>query len=437
MKINNVLKNFSWLLAIAIIAINIVPVAAVNPGQQPNTGQLLDTEIVIWSQWTNPLPGSIAQAFTDYASAHPGISFTFITADGGTLFADLDAAFLAGTAPDIIVWGADIVGDRALAGQLVDLRDMGVTETALVNQFGESATSAAMWRTGIYGIPLFTEAVALVYNKNLVTSQYLPTDPLDFSALYLKASQFRSATGKPLICNQGMGVTSEDAYHVAPIFFGFGVPEYIDSTGTVYANIPAAINAGTWIDTFHLVSDDDNDYGLCVDRLINGNVGMWWTGPWALPQLNAAGLNYGIIPMGKPFNGVKVQMITTATIGRGTADVALDLIQYISNTENSIQYAVDDKFVPANQEALLDPIVQAIPEIKAFGAAAQLSVPFGSAPFHYCQWEPIGSAVNRIWNNVQTPGEALNQAQSEIEACVQPILDLLFPYHLNLPLITR
>lgn len=393
------------------------------------------SSLLVWTIWSDPLPTSYAQAYADYETAHPEIDVEFYFPVDFTT--ELDAAFEAGLAPDIIIMGAENIGSRVFAGQIINLGTLGVTEASLMTAFGEANTATVLWRGGVYGIPMRTEAIALIYNKDLVSNEYLPGNRFDFNDLKEKAQKFLVDKGKPLICNQGMGNFSEDAYHVAPIFFGFGVPAYIDNTGKAYANTVQAINAGTWIDIFHIYSYDENDYGSCNDRLINEEVGMWWSGPWAISGLKSAGLNYGIVPMGKPFNGVQVHMITTAALARGNAYEALDLIQTITNKENSIQYALIDSVVPANQAALLDPAVQALPDIKAFGAAAQESVPFGNEPFHYCQWAPVGQAVQRIWTNIQTPTQALNQAQQEIELCVQDELDLMYPNKINLPMVAK
>ena len=38
--------------------------------------------------------------------------------------------------------------------------------------------------------------------------------------------------------------------------------------------------------------------------MVNGEAAIWWTGPWAIPELQNAGVDYGIAPMGSPFVGV-------------------------------------------------------------------------------------------------------------------------------------
>lgn len=428
MNIYKMSKPLVWLVLFVLIFSPTMPVHS-NPA--PNTTKT----IVIWTHWADPLPTSISQAYTEYTNLHPDINFQFYFPVD--LLNELDAAFAGGTAPDIIVWANDVIGSRVMAGQIVDLRTLGVTETGLKSVYEHSSVEAGKLWGGIYGIPHTTEAIALVYNKAYVTTQYLPTDPMDFETFLNKAQQYWADTGHELVCNQGLGLDSDDAYHAAPVFFGYGVPNYIDSFGHVYANIPAAINAGNWIKNFHQVSDDYSDYTTCKIRLINGETGMWWTGPWAIPELVDQNVNYGIVPMGKPFVGVRMHMITTAAIQRGNGPTALDVINFVTNITNSKRNAIWDRMVPANSAALADPEVQQFSDIVTFSQIAAEGVPLGNSPYTMCQWDPMAEAVRAMWANTKTPQNALDDAQTQIEACVQLVMQDVFPVRVYLPLLTR
>jgi hypothetical protein len=75
--------------------------------------------------------------------------------------------------------------------------------------------------------------------------EYLPTDPTDFADLLAKATKFKEDKGFSLFCNQGF--PGGDAYHVAPVYFGFGVPTYAFQVSGEYAMMEAAIANG-WLD---------------------------------------------------------------------------------------------------------------------------------------------------------------------------------------------
>jgi len=85
--------------------------------------------------------------------------------------------------------------------------------------------------------------------------KYLPTKPGDFADLLAKAKLFAADNpGKFLLCNQGLGNATGDAYHAGAIWFGFGMPTYVDDAGKVYFNTPEALNAAKWLVEFAKVA---------------------------------------------------------------------------------------------------------------------------------------------------------------------------------------
>lgn len=375
-----------------------------------------------------------------YHTSHPDISFTvYQPAD---YRAELAAAIPAGTGPDILYYVNDAMHEFILDHYIVPLQGYGVTATYLDANFEPAAVSAVRYGGSIYAVPTRMEGVALVYNKDtaVLPSQYLPTDPLDFSELQIKAALYETAfPGKTLFCNQGLN--SMDAYHVAPIFFGFGIPDYIDLGGRVYINDPRAVSAAQWIQDIHDSLDDAQNQATCMSQFIAGNVGMWWTGPWAIPWLISGGMDsadIGILPMGKPYVGVKQQMVTVNAVSRGYADEAVDFLLYFNNAANGILYAVQDNQIPANTAALNSPAVQALPIVQGFRQSLELGTPLGKSIYTTCQWDPVANAVITLWNNAAAdPQTELDIAQDQTQSCVNAMRETYFPEQIMLPLIYR
>ena len=367
--------------------------------------------ITIWSQWTGDYLPTIRKALNDCAAP------LGLTVDAPEMTGTADAlavAIPAGEGPDIIGWANDAIGKYALAGSIIDLGTLGVDQAFLDSTYEPAAVKGVVWQDMIWALPESQEAVALVYNKALVTDKYLPTDPLDFEDLLAKATAFATDNpGKYLVCSQGLGAA--DPYHEAPVFFGHGVPSYVDDAGNVYLNTPEALAAGEWILKFKDVSPAEASYDICKAGLVDGKFGMWWTGPWAIADLEKAGVDYGIIPMGKPFVGIKTLMITSNAVDRGTAEKSLEIMKCFTSADVQKTVALANKTIPANSAALKDPEIQALYTIKSFGASANLGVPMANTPYADAQWGPVGDAVQAIWTGSQTPAEALAAAQTTIE----------------------
>lgn len=384
--------------------------------QPPATAEAGKTVITIWHQWSGDYLDAITQVFQDYMTAHPDVVINLDKPNDVT--AALKVAVPAGEGPDILGWANDQIGANALNGNIVPLDDQGVTMDFMNSTYEPAAVTGVVYQGKIWGLPETEEGIALVYNKAVVDpATDLPSDPMNFDDLLAKAKAFYENKGMPLFCNQGF--KGGDAYHIGAVFFGFGVPQYVDDQGNVYLNTPEAVNAMTWLTQIEPYMFKDADDNACRTAMKEGKVGAQWGGPWLLSDFDAAGIDYGIAPMGKPFVGIKTVMLTKNAVDRGNAAVALDIMKYYTSAEVQKKLALVNKTIPAQTAALQDPEVQALPAIAGFGAALNLGVPMANTPYANAQWGPVGDAVAAVWNGSQTPAEAMAAAQSAIEKAVE------------------
>jgi arabinogalactan oligomer/maltooligosaccharide transport system substrate-binding protein len=382
--------------------------------EPPATAAPGETVVTIWHQWSGDYLTAIEQSFKDYEAAHPGVRIDLQKPNDVT--AALKVAVPAGEGPDIIAWANDQIGANALSGNIVALDDQGITMDFLNSTYEPAAVNGVVYQGKIWGLPETQEGIALVYNKDIVTDEYLPTDPMNMDDLLAKAKKFYEDKGFPLFCNQGF--KGADAYHIAPAFFTFGVPTYVDDQGKVYLDTPEALKGMEWLKSIQPYLDQASDDNACRAEMKAGTVGAQWGGPWLLSDFDAAGINYGVAPMGKPFVGIKTVMMSQNAVDRGNAEAALDIMKYYTSADVQKALALANKTIPAQTAALQDPEVQALPSLAGFGAALNLGVPMANSPFANAQWTPVGDAVAAIWNGSQTPAEALAAAQKAIEDAV-------------------
>lgn len=367
--------------------------------------------ITIWHQWAGDYLVAIQAAFDAYTALHPNVTIDLSKPED--VNSALAVAIPAGEGPDILGWANDNIGTQALNGNIVALNDYGIDQAYLETIYEPAGIAGVVWQDKVWALPETQEGIALVYNKDLVTAEYLPTDPSDFAGLLAKATAFQAANpDKTLVCNQGFG--GSDAYHQAPVYFGFGVPSYVDDAGKAYLDTPEALAAGQWLLDFSKVSLAEQTYDLCLAGLTEGTVGMWWTGPWAIASVEAAGINYGIVPMGRPFVGIKTLMLTKNAVDRGNEAVALDIMEYFTSAEVQAGLALTNKTIPAQTAALANPEVAALATLAGFGDALNVGVPMANTPFASAQWGPVGDATVAIWTGAQAPQEALTAAQAAI-----------------------
>jgi arabinogalactan oligomer/maltooligosaccharide transport system substrate-binding protein len=386
--------------------------APVEPTEAP--APVEPTTITIWHQWSGDYLDAIAEAFAEYEVMNPLVKIQLDVPED--VANALNVAIPAGEGPDIIGWANDKIGEQALVGNIIPLDEYGVDIAMLEGIYTDPGIKGVTWSDKILVLPENMEGIALVYNKAVVSDEYLPTDPMDFDALFKLAEQYQADTGNVLVCNQGFG--NNDAYHVAPIYFGHGVPEYVDDQGNAYLDTPEALAAGEWLAEFSTVSLTENSHELCQANITDGTVGMWWTGPWAIASCEESGIDYGILPMGKPFVGIKVLMLSKNAVDRGNEAIALDVMKYFTSAEVQAKLALINKTIPAQTAALENPEVAALPTLAGFGASLSLGIPMANTPYASAQWDPVGTASVAIWTGVQTPEEALLAAQAAIEEAI-------------------
>jgi arabinogalactan oligomer/maltooligosaccharide transport system substrate-binding protein len=390
------------------------PAAAEVPTPEPTEAVMLEGTISIWHQWSGDYLNAITAAFDDYMADHPGVTIDLSKPEDTSNA--LSVAIPAGEGPDIIGWANDQIGTQALAGNIIPLNDYGIDLTFLNTTYEPAAVRGVVWQDMIWGLPESQEGIAFVYNKEAVSDEYLPTDPLDFDDLLAKAEAFYNDTGTYLVCNQALG--NPDAYHAAPIYFGFGVPEYVDDEGNAYLDTPEALAAGEWLVEFSQFAPAETSHDICKAMITEGDAGAWWTGPWAIADLEAAGIDYGILPMGKPFVGIKALMLSQNAVDRGNEALAIDIMKYFTSGPVQAKIAAANKTIPAPSAALADAAVQALTTLRGFGASLNLGVPMANTPYAGAQWGPVGDATTAIWTGAQTPEEALAAAQATIEQAI-------------------
>jgi arabinogalactan oligomer / maltooligosaccharide transport system substrate-binding protein len=329
----------------------------------------------------------------------------------------LRVAIPAGEGPDIIAWANDQIGTQALAGNIAPLDDYGIDMAFLDSTFEPAGVNGVVWQDMIWGLPESQEGIALVYNRAAADAADFPTDPLDFEELLAKAQSYYQENNAYLFCNQALG--GQDAYHVAPIYFGHGVPEYVDDQGEVYLNTPEARAAGEFLVQLREVHPSETSHEICRTMLFEGQAAAWWTGPWAIADLEAEGVDYGILPMGRPFAGIKVLLLSQNAVDRGNAEVAVDVMRFFTSYESARNMSLANKTIPANTQALNDPEIQSLPTLAGFGEALNLAVPMANTPYAGAQWGPVGDATLAIWTGAQTPEQALVDAQTAVENAVE------------------
>jgi arabinogalactan oligomer/maltooligosaccharide transport system substrate-binding protein len=390
-----------------------------QPAEEPTAAQALpQTYITLWHDWPDSRTAIYQEIIDEFNATLTPIQVELVKVEER---ADaLDVALDAGEGPDILQWDATEIGTQAQARIIVPL-DPYLT-TGYLEKFEPAAAAAMHWNEGSWGLPESQEGIALIYNQTLLEPNDLP-EPRDFDALLEKAQDYRNAhPDRYYLCNPGLG--NADAYHVAPIYLGHDLRAmggYVDETGAAHLNTEPAYTAAQWITDFSRVAPAEVNPRICQAMFLEGQVPIWWTGPRATLALEDAEIAYGVAPMGSPYVHVSLFMLTRYAALSGHAPAAMDVMRYLTSAEVQKRVTLATRTVPANSAALQSEEIQALPIVAGFGEALHYGTPMPNHQFGACQWGPVADATLRIWKGKQTPTDALEEAQTIIEACIDDL----------------
>ncbi len=218
----------------------------------------------------------------------------------------------SGQGPDIVIWAHDRMGEWAQSGLLKPI----APSDSFREAFYDFTWEAALWNGETYGYPISVESLGLIYNKALVE-----TPPESFAEL-MELDATLSQEGKKAILFD----YSEPYYGWTLLAANGGYPFKQTDSGYDVSDI-GVNNEGALQGAELLVELIESgvlprgtDYNLMDTRFNQGEVATMISGPWAWPNLERSGIEYGVALLpnvgderAKPMFGVMTAMINSAT----------------------------------------------------------------------------------------------------------------------------
>lgn len=315
----------------------------------------------------------------------------------------------AGEGPDLIIGAHDWLGELVTNGLLEPL-DLGDK----AKNFDPVSLQAMSYNGKLYGMPYAVEAIALIYNKDLV-----PTPPTTWDELKAIAKKLQDEKK----VDQGYVLQQGDPYHTYPIISGFGGyvfgknPDGSYNPNDLGLDNPGALAAAEEIDSMVKsgLLRKDVTFEVMSTLFKSGKAAMMITGPWILTDLRSAKVNYGItkIPLMKnkarPFVGVQGFMVSA--FGKNKLLAQTFLTEYIA-TDDAMQMLYEA--VPNGPAWLPIRAKMTDPDLKAFAASAADGDPMPAIPQMSAVWEAWGKAITLIFQQQQAPDQAMKDAAKTI-----------------------
>jgi multiple sugar transport system substrate-binding protein len=161
--------------------------------------------------------------------------------------------------------------------------------------------------------------------------------------------------------------------------------------------------------------------GYDLDPFLTGNVAMQITGPWVLPQLRTAGIDFDVFPFPvavKPaavLGGENFFLCRTSPAKTQAAQVFLD---YILSPAFQLPWALQTGYLPVNQTLLTQPdyqnFVAANPSLQVFIDQMAVARSRPILPKYAALSENFGRAIEATLLG-RSPDAALQTAQQKID----------------------
>ncbi|MBV1775318.1 maltose/maltodextrin ABC transporter substrate-binding protein MalE [Burkholderiaceae bacterium DAT-1] len=318
----------------------------------------------------------------------------------------------AGKGPDIFCWAHDRVGEWAKAGLIVPVHP----RKAMHEAVDAAAWEAFTWQGKTWGYPLAIEANGLIYNKALV-----PNPPATWSEVMVLDQQLAKQGKHAILWDINVTFFSwpllagTDAFIFARDKQGNYDPNHVglNTAGAVAAgNVMAEM-----IDRGAL--QKGAKYSEMEAGFAQGKIAMMLSGAFAWENARRAGIDFGVAPIpglkpgqpGRAFVGVQGCMITAPSRNK---DLAREFIERWLMQPDALRRmnAEVPLGVPANT-AFYAELAQN-PLIRATMDNARNGITIPNIPEMGRFWNTMDSAFMSITNRLQSPKDALDNAQARM-----------------------
>ena len=369
------------------------------------------TPITVWVDIERkPALEDVAASFTE----ETGVEVKLVTKDFATVDQDFISQVPTGKGPDVIVSPHDKLGAYVSAGVVAPL-ELG----DVADGFAEAAVQAMTYDGKVYGVPYSIENVALVRNADLVSE---PVETFDEVIANGKAA----GTEYPFLV--GLSPEQGDPYHLYPLQTSFGSQVFAQNADGSYdpsqlvlgdaAGVEFATALKQWGAEGILNANIDGDKAR--EFFVAGQSPYYLTGPWNIPAIAEAGINYAVDPLpsaggqeARPFVGVNGFFLSSKS---ENALAATDFIVNYLSTEDAQLSLFEVGGRPPALISAYESAAASDPDVEAFGKIGQTGAPMPAIPEMGAVWSDWGNAELQLIKGEGEPAQVWETAATNIQS---------------------
>lgn len=391
-----------------------------NANNESANNSTSDKDLVFWSYIapTNPEGELLQDMIEEYNDATEGVTIKHEYIPHGDYHQQLSTAVAGDSLPDVLVLDNPDHARYASMDVLADITDK-IEDWGEADQFLEGPWESTLYDGKNYGLPFYSNALAMFYNKDIFEEKGIETPPTTWDELEEVASElsYDSTFGFAMAGTSG----PEGLFHYLP---------FLLSTGADYDQLdsPEAVRSLDLL-TNLLEEESMNDemlnwnQGDVLNQFSSGNAAMMVNGPWQIASLQekSPDLNFGIALLPKDERYASVLGGENLAVSQGdNEEEAWEFIKWLTEADQMERYTVGSGQFPSRVDvADSNDHWEQDEHLSVFLEAVQNAYPRGPHP----EWNQIAEAIQ---GNVQkalteslTPQEAIDAAATEVNAVIE------------------
>jgi len=378
-------KVLAALAAVSLLA------ACGSSGETGGSSGSGEVELNLWAGFTGADKLAMEPLVEKFSEENPGITVNFYSAPWNEMFTKFATAFGTDAGPDVLIMHATDIPNYATRDMLTPLDD-------LKSELGIDAAdyAEAIWNGNAYegtqwGIPLDFHPMAIY--KNVAAFEAAGVDPditFDSRETFLETARALTLTDDSgNVTQYGVSLGSDHAHSMRywyGLLYQAGGQFLTDDAAQAAFNSDAGESALQFLaDLVHVEGVAPYHEGDIDLDFISGTTAMVIEGPWFVPTLNEAGVEYTTATFPQIFDdqavwaGSHTLTIPNYEISPERRDASYDLIKFIA--ENSILWAQSSGQIPAANSVVESAEYQALEDYDKW-------VPF-IAEAEYVHYEPL------------------------------------------------
>lgn len=367
----------------------------------------------------------------DFERSHPNIK---VDMSGGVLsdamLQKVLAALAAGSYPDVAyIFGSDLA-NIARSPKVVDMND---TVHGINAEFWPSAATACTINGQLRAAPALVDSLCVVCNTALFADA-----GVDLPQEGWQWHDFRAAAKALTDENAGVfgtgwpGAGDEDTvWRLWPLIWDAG-GDVLSSDGRGIGFASAGVRA------LEVVRDLAGDGSVYIDpksgseqmyqAFAANRMGMVVTGPWQLPDIQDAGLDYHVVPL-PSFNGGKSVTISgpdTWTLfdnGAARVEAARTFVSWLIQPQQDVRWALGAGSLPLSKESESSPewgqYAAETPGLKVFATALESARVRPVHPAYPEISQALAKAITSVLLQRSTPEDAMRACADEANAALR------------------